>query len=464
MQYAFAPAMPLPASTAGTGGSAEMQSLRRPQCPSLQSPASAQPSRRVSLISCTATAPQAASSESVVSEFDNVVMKTYGRFPLALSHGKGCTLYDVEGNAYLDCVAGIATCTLGHSDDRIVDAVSTQIRKLGHVSNLYYIPEQGQLAHWLVQNSPMDKAFFCNSGGEANEAAIKLARKHWHQTHDSDSGSPVILTALDSFHGRTLATITATGQPKYHKGFSPMMPGFEYIEYNNIQSLEAAVAAAGPNLAGILLEALQGEGGIKPGKSDFFAAVRAACDASGALLICDEVQVGVGRTGRMWGFEHVGVVPDVVTCAKGLGGGVPIGAMLCKASCDVFAPGDHAATFGGNPLAAAAALAVARALENDEVVENAAARGEQLRAGLKEIAAKCGRKIVDIRGQGLINGVELKAGVAAVDVVKQAMEEGLLLVPAGASVVRFVPPLVISEDEVAIALSKFESALSKASS
>lgn len=386
-------------------------------------------------------------------------MKTYGRFPLTLSHGKGVTLYDVEGNSYLDCVAGIATCTLGHADDRVISAVTAQVQKLGHVSNLYYIPEQGQLAQWLVDNSPADKAFFCNSGAEANEAAIKLARKRWHQTHDA--GSPVILTAVDSFHGRTLATITATGQPKYHEGFAPLMPGFDYIEYNNVESLNQAVAAAGSNLAGIMLESLQGEGGVRPGTTEYFAAVRAACDKTGALLICDEVQVGVGRTGRMWGFEHVGVDPDVITCAKGLGGGVPIGAMLCKSSCDVLAPGDHASTFGGNPLAAATALAVGRALLHDGVLENAAARGEQLIAGLKQIAAQFDGVIVDIRGRGLIVGVELKPGLAAVEVVKNAMGDGLLLVPAGASVVRFVPPLIISEAEIELALRKFDSSLAK---
>jgi acetylornithine/N-succinyldiaminopimelate aminotransferase len=280
-------------------------------------------------------------------DFDSVVMKTYGRFPLTLSHGRGSTLYDTDGNEYLDCVAGIATCTLGHADDRVADAVCEQVRKLGHVSNLYYIPQQGELAAWLVSHSPADKVFFCNSGAEANEAAIKLVRKYWHTRKgagkDPATGAmPVILTALDSFHGRTLATITATGQPKYHKGFAPLMPGFEYITYNSVDELRAAAARLGENLAGVMMEAMQGEGGIRPGNLQFFAAAREICDNADALLVCDEVQVGVGRTGKMWGFENLSVTPDVFTVAKGMGGGVPIGAMLCKESCNVFGPGDHA--------------------------------------------------------------------------------------------------------------------------
>jgi acetylornithine/N-succinyldiaminopimelate aminotransferase len=373
-------------------------------------------------------------------------------------------VYDVQGNEYLDCVAGIATCTLGHADKRIVDAVCEQVRKLGHVSNLYYVPQQGHLASWLVSHSPADKVFFCNSGAEANEAAIKLVRKYWHTrkgaTMDPATGAmPVIITAHNSFHGRTLATITATGQPKYHANFGPLMPGFEYVTYNCVDELRAAARRIGDNLAGIMMEAMQGEGGVRPGTSQFFSAAREICDASDALLVCDEVQVGVGRTGKLWGFENLDVTPDIFTVAKGLGGGVPIGAMLCKDSCDVFGPGDHASTFGGNPLASAAALAVTGALDNDGVIDNVIARGEQLRAGLASVAARYPSVIVGIRGWGLINGVELSPAVTAISVVKTAMASGLLLVPAGATVVRFVPPLVITHDEVCKAISMFEAAV-----
>lgn len=405
------------------------------------------------------------------SAFDDVVMRSYARYPLTLSHGKGATLFDVNGKEYLDFVAGIATCTLGHADSRIVEAVSAQIRKLGHVSNLYYTPGQGQLARWLVDHGPADKVFFCNSGAEANEAAIKLARKYWHKrTVKSQFGvespssidHPVILTARNSFHGRTLATISATGQPKYQQGFQPLMPGFQYVNFNDVEDLRATASNLGACLAGIMLEALQGEGGVCPGEKEFFHAARQICDETGALLICDEVQVGVGRTGCLWGFEKLAVEPDVFTVAKGLGGGVPIGAMLCKNKCDVFEPGDHASTFGGNPLAAAAALAISKALDNDHVLENVVARGDQLRVGLNSIKAKHPDLVAEVRGWGLINGVVLAdhSSIKASNVVSKAMELGLLVVPAGPTVVRFVPPLVVTQAEVDSALSKFSDAVS----
>lgn len=393
--------------------------------------------------------------------FDAVVMNTYTRYPLALSHGSGAELFSEDGRAFLDCVAGIATCTLGHAHPSVVAAVSDQMRRVTHVSNLYYIPEQGRLAAWLVAHSPMQKVFFCNSGGEANEAAIKLARKRWHLRNGStvDShGTPVILTAKQSFHGRTIATLTATGQDKYHANWWPLVAGFDYVTYNDPADLREKATAAGNNLAAILLEALQGEGGIHPGTVDFFTAAREVCDAADALLMCDEVQVGVGRTGKLWGFEHVGVEPDVITTAKGLGGGVPIGAMLCKAECDVFAPGDHASTFGGNPLASAAGLAIGSELMEGGVLENARVRGEQLGRGLEGLKDKYTSVIREVRGIGLIRGVELD-GVLAGDVVNAAMERLLLLVPAGASVVRFVPPLVITEEQVDEVLLRFEAAL-----
>lgn len=394
--------------------------------------------------------------------FDSCVMSTYARFPLALERGAGCRVWDTEGREYLDFVAGIATCTLGHAHPAMVEAVNQQIQTLHHVSNLYYIPVQGHLAQWLVEHSCADRAFFCNSGAEANEGAIKLARKYAHTVLNIKE--PVILTAHASFHGRTLATITATGQPKYQKNFDPLMPGFHYVPYNDIGALETAIAeldAGERRVAAILLEALQGEGGVRPGDVAYFQQIRKICDEKGILLILDEVQVGMGRTGKQWGYENLGVEPDIFTAAKGLGGGIPIGAMLCKSFCDVFQPGDHASTFGGNPFACAVSLSVCQTLERDNLLENAQARGEQLRAGLRAIAAKYPNLIAEVRGWGLINGMELKADIdlTSATVVKAAMAEGLLLVPAGPTVLRFVPPLIVTPTEIDSALQAVERAL-----
>ncbi|NEO00484.1 MAG: aspartate aminotransferase family protein, partial [Moorea sp. SIO3I7] len=286
--------------------------------------------------------------------FDARVMKTYGRFPIALERGAGCHVWDTSGRDYLDFVAGIATCTLGHAHPVVVETVIKQIQKLNHVSNLYYIPEQGALAKWLIDHSCAERVFFCNSGAEANEAAIKLARKYGHTVLDIEQ--PVILTAQASFHGRTLATITATGQPKYQKNFDPLVPGFEYVPYNDIQALENAIAdidEGNRRVAAVMLEPLQGEGGVRPGDLDYFQQVRKICDQTGILLILDEVQVGMGRTGKYWGYQNLGIEPDIFTSAKGLAGGIPIGAMMSKKFCDIFQPGEHASTFGGNPFVCA---------------------------------------------------------------------------------------------------------------
>ncbi len=394
--------------------------------------------------------------------FDSYVMSTYARFPLALERGAGCRVWDTQGREYLDFVAGIATCTLGHAHPAMVEAVTRQIQTLHHVSNLYYIPEQGQLAKWLVEHSCADRVFFCNSGAEANEGAIKLARKYAHTVLNIKE--PIILTAHASFHGRTLATITATGQPKYQKNFDPLVPGFEYVPYNDIEALESAIAsldAGEKRVAAILLEALQGEGGVRPGDLAYFQRIREICNEKGILLILDEVQVGMGRAGRLWGYENLGIEPDIFTSAKGLGGGIPIGAMLCKSFCDVFQPGEHASTFGGNPFACGVALSVCEILEGENLLANVQARGEQLRAGLRAIAGKFSSLIAEVRGWGLINGMELKADVelTAAEVVKAAIAEGLLLVPAGPKVIRFVPPLVVTAAEVDRALLALERAI-----
>jgi acetylornithine/N-succinyldiaminopimelate aminotransferase len=395
-------------------------------------------------------------------EFDRYVMSTYGRFPLALERGAGCRVWDTEGREYLDFVAGIATCTLGHAHPILIEAVNQQIQTLHHVSNLYYTPQQGQLAQWLVQHSCADRAFFCNSGAEANEAAIKLARKYAHTVLGIDN--PVIITAHASFHGRTLATITATGQPKYQQGFSPLVPGFHYVPYNDIEALETAIAQLDNpqrQVAAILLEPLQGEGGVNPGDISYFQRIRDICTEKGILLILDEVQVGMGRTGKLWGYENLGIEPDIFTSAKGLGGGIPIGAMLCQHFCDVFKPGDHASTFGGNPFACGVATAVCHTVGTAEFLAQVQARGEQLRAGLRAIAQQYPTLITHIRGWGLINGLELSATteLTAADIVKVVMAQGLLLVPAGPKVLRFVPPLIVTEAEIQQALATLERAI-----
>ncbi|MCW5312381.1 acetylornithine/succinylornithine family transaminase [Nostoc sp. KVJ3] len=394
--------------------------------------------------------------------FNEAVMSTYGRFPLALERGAGCRVWDTQGREYLDFVAGIATCTLGHAHPVMVEAVTRQIQKLHHVSNLYYIPEQGELAKWLVEHSCADRVFFCNSGAEANEAAIKLARKYAHTVLDIEK--PIILTANASFHGRTLATVTATGQPKYQKYFDPLVPGFHYVNYNDINALEVAISELDEGdyrVAAILIEPLQGEGGVRPGDVAYFKKLRQICDETGVLLIFDEVQVGMGRSGKLWAYEHLGVEPDIFTSAKGLGGGIPIGAMMSKKFCDVFQPGEHASTFGGNPFVCGVALSVCQTLERENILQNVQDRGEQLRTGLKAIAAKYPQHIGEVRGWGLINGLELRANIqlTAVDIVNAAIKEGVLLVPAGPKVVRFVPPLIVTEAEVNTALAAVEKAI-----
>ncbi|MEB3233446.1 MAG: aspartate aminotransferase family protein [Leptolyngbyaceae bacterium] len=383
--------------------------------------------------------------------FDRTVMTTYGRFPIALERGSGCRVWDIDGKEYLDFVAGIATCTLGHAHPIMVETVTQQMQTLHHVSNLYYVPQQGALAQWLTRHSCADRAFFCNSGAEANEAAIKLARKYAHTVRNI--ADPIIITANASFHGRTLATITATGQPKYQKNFSPLVPGFHYVPYNDLAALEAAIATLdqdGPRVAAIMLEPLQGEGGVNPGDHAYFQRIRQLCTEKDIVLILDEVQAGMGRTGCYWGHEMLDIEADVFTSAKGLGGGVPIGAMLCKEKFAVFQPGDHASTYGGNPFVCAVALAVCQTLERENILANVRDRGEQLRAGLQGLIDANPGVFSLVRGWGLINGLVLspETELTSIEIVKVAMENGLLLVPAGPKVVRLVPPLIVSAAEV----------------
>jgi acetylornithine aminotransferase len=408
--------------------------------------------------------------------FEKYVQKTYGRYNLTIEKGEGCTLTAKDGKKYLDFVAGIATCILGHSNKELTKAVTDQINTVHHVSNLYYTPSQGKLAAWLVENSCADKAFFCNSGAEANEGAIKLARRHAYNRGITD---PIIITAKQSFHGRTLAALSATAQPKYQKGFGfngEMVQGFKYITYNNKEELAAMVAEMNTTpeehakegrkrgVAAVMMEALQGEGGIIPGDPEFFALARKLCDDCGALLMCDEVQVGMGRSGKLWGYENLGIEPDVFTSAKALGGGVPIGAMCARGeAATTFGPGDHASTYGGNPLACAAGLAVAQYMSDHNLLDNVKARGDQLSEGLAKLAAKYPKILAETRGWGLLKGVKIRddAGVTAGELVGDAMNEGLLLVAAGPSVVRFVPPLIVTAAEIDQCLQLFEKAIQK---
>ena len=393
------------------------------------------------------------------------VMNTYSRFPLTLVRGKGCWVWDDQGNRYLDAVAGIATDTLGHSDRVMRRSLHRQLRRIQHVSNLYRIPEQEELASWLVHNSCADSAFFCSSGAEANEAAIKLARKHGH--HRRDIERPVILTAAASFHGRTLAAVTATGQPKYHKGFEPVVEGFDYFTYNDIDSFEAALQkheADGPKVAAVLIEPLQGEGGVNPGDRTFFQTIRERCSERNILLILDEVQVGMGRSGRLWGYEQLGIEPDAFTLAKGLGGGHAIGALLVKAEADLFQPGDHASTFGGNPFACRAGLTVAREIERRGLLQHVEQRGAQLQQGLELLVERYPNLFEGSRGWGLLQGLVLRdnSDFTAPQLAAAAIDQRLLLVAAGPRVLRMVPPLVMTRREVQQLLERLDATFAKA--
>ena len=388
-------------------------------------------------------------------------MDTYSRFPLTLVRGNGLWVWDDEGRRYLDCVAGIAVCTLGHSDRVLRRNLCHQLGTLQHVSNLYRIPEQEALARAICERSCADKVFFCNSGAEANEAAIKLARKHGHVVRGIER--PVILTAEASFHGRTLAAVSATGQPKYHQNFEPMVEGFRYFPYNDTAAFEALLAeceAEGPRVAAVLLEPLQGEGGVNPGDPAFFQRLRQLCDERSILLILDEVQVGVGRSGRWWGHERLGIEPDAFTLAKGLGGGIPIGALAVKASADLLRAGEHASTFGGNPFACRAGLTVIQEIERRDLLTHVEAMATCLREQLEALVQRHPTLLERQRGWGLLQGLVLREEApSAPDLVKAAMAEGLLLVPAGPRVVRFVPPLVIRPRHIRKAIKRLERAL-----
>ncbi|MDI3518287.1 MAG: acetylornithine/N-succinyldiaminopimelate aminotransferase [Caldanaerobacter sp.] len=382
------------------------------------------------------------------------LMDTYNRYPIMLVKGEGTRVWDSEGNAYLDFVAGIAVNSLGHCHPALVEAIKKQAETLIHCSNLYWNEKQIELARMISENSFGGKVFFANSGAEANEGAIKLARKYASLKYGGKRYK--IITAKNSFHGRTFGALTATGQEKYHKGFGPLLAGFKYVPLNDIEALYEAVD---DEVCAIMLEVIQGEGGIHEATPEYVKAVRKICDENDLLFILDEVQTGIGRTGKLFGYEHYGVVPDIMTLAKGLGGGFPIGAIVAKEDKAVFEPGDHASTFGGNPLACAAGITVLNEVTKDGFLESVDKKGKYFREGLETLQKK--HKVVkEIRGKGLMVGCELDLEDAS-EIVLKALEKGLLINSVSHNVLRFVPPLIVTEEEIDEALQILDDVLSE---
>jgi predicted acetylornithine/succinylornithine family transaminase len=390
--------------------------------------------------------------ESLQALNDAHVINTYGARSLAFDRGEGCRLWDAAGNEYLDCFAGIAVTNLGHNYPAVTKAISDQAAKLLHCSNLYYIESQARVAELLSKNSFAQKWFFANCGGTANEAAIKIARRYWFK---KGTPKPGILVAEQSFHGRTLATITATGQPKYQEGFEPLVEGFTHVPYNDVAALERAIT---PTTGAIMLEPIQGEGGVRVPDGDYLAKVRTLCDKHNLLLMLDEVQTGIGRTGKLFAHEHCGIEPDIITIAKALGNGVPIGAMGCTDDvASGFDVGSHATTFGGNPLCTAAAYATLTAVTAPGFLDRVAEAGAHFKNGLNQLAAKHS-SIVEVRGEGLMIGVEFSDSVAKT--LQGMTDRKVICGPAGPNVIRFVPPLIISNDEIDRAVSTLDEVLS----
>lgn len=372
---------------------------------------------------------------------DENIMNTYKRFPIVLEKGSGAKVWDVNGKEYIDFVSGIAVCNLGHSHPQVIAAVKGQLENLTHVSNLYYTEPQAQLAKLLVDNSFADKVFFCNSGAEANEAAIKLARKYAHENMGPEKFE--LITMKDSFHGRTMATITATGQEKFQFGFTPLLEGFTYVPFNDLQALEARIS---DKTCGIMLEPIQGEGGVNIPDDNYLGSIREICDRHGILLIIDEVQTGMGRTGKFFAYEHSGIKPDIMTLAKALGNGFPIGAMLATDKiAKAFVPGNHASTFGGNPLAMAAANATVKTMLQEGLLEHCRKMGDYFLLKLKKMQQKH-EIIKEVRGKGLMLAAQLN--IECSEIVNECLKRGLLLISAGSKTLRFVPPLIITAQDI----------------
>jgi len=369
-------------------------------------------------------------------------MATYNRLPVTFDRGEGVWLWDTNGRRYLDALSGIAVCGLGHAHPAVREALCEQAARLIHTSNLYGVAEQERFGALLTAQAGMDRVFFANSGAEANEAAIKLARLHAHRRGIE---APAILVAEHSFHGRTLATLSATGNRKVQAGFEPLVQGFVRVPYDDLDAIETA-AANRPNIVAILIEPIQGEGGIRVPSDDYLIRLRELCDRSGWLLMLDEVQTGIGRTGRLFAFQHAGIQPDVMTLAKGLGNGVPIGACLARgAAAEVFTPGSHGSTFGGNPLVCRVGRAVLETLIEGNLIANAEVQGAYLLDSLRAALAKT-RGVVEIRGRGLMVGIELDRPCGAL--VGRALDAGLLINVTAERVIRLLPPLIIDRAQV----------------
>jgi acetylornithine/N-succinyldiaminopimelate aminotransferase len=380
------------------------------------------------------------------------VMETYKRMNITPTSGKGSWLFDDKGNRYLDFIAGIATNALGHGHPALVEAIQDQAGELIHCSNLYEIPLQAEVAQMLTEATDFDKVFFCNSGTEAVEAAIKLARKYAYETHGPEKHE--VLTFTKSFHGRTYGSLSATAQATYQEAFGPMVPGFAYTPLGD---LEAAKEAVGPQTAAVLVEPLQGEGGINPAPEGFLEGLRDLCDEHGALLIFDEVQTGAGRTGHLYAYQGVGVVPDVLTSAKGLGGGVPVGAMMAKEEYAVLTPGNHGSTFGGNPLAMSAVKAILGVVGDPIFLEEVRFKGAILKNALRLVAERVPG--AEVRGEGLLLGLDLGDPELAKEVFQKCLEEGVLLNLIAGTTIRLAPPLTVTKTEIRYALDTLRAAL-----
>ncbi|MEJ2658188.1 MAG: aspartate aminotransferase family protein, partial [Desulfobacterales bacterium] len=374
-------------------------------------------------------------SQHLMNTADRVIAKTYKRFPIVITKGQGCNLWDAEGKKYTDFVSGIAVCNLGHAHPKVAEALSKQASILLHVSNLYYTAPQTELAVRLTENSFADRVFFCNSGAEANEAAIKLARKYFKDKGQSERYR--IISMEQSFHGRTMATLSATGQEKIRKGFEPILEGFDYIPFNNIDALRKTISSS---TCAVLLEPIQGEGGVCCPDPDYLKSVRRLCDETDVLLIFDEIQTGMGRTGKLFAYEHFNVEPDVMTLAKALANGLPIGAMLTTEKvAEAFGLGAHASTFGGTPIVTAASIQVVKALLEENLISHCAKMGKYFKERLSWLKSRHD-SIVDIRGMGLLLGMKLKVEGDAI--VKSCMEKGFLINCIQGNILRFIPPLI----------------------
>lgn len=383
-------------------------------------------------------------------------LPVFARYQIVLDHGDGVNVYDTAGRKYIDFLGGIAVNVLGHGNKELVKAIADQAARMIHVSNLYYTEAQATAAEKLVKLSGLNRAFFANSGAEANEGAIKLARKY---THQKDAEKSTIITAWHSFHGRTLATLTATAQPKYQEGFGPLPAAFDYVTYGDLAELEAKM---NDKVSAVMLETIQGEGGVYVPSAEYLKGVRALCDKYGALLIFDEIQCGIGRTGSFFAYEGFGVKPDIVTLAKGLAGGVPIGAVITTEEvASALHPGDHGTTFGGNPLACAAANVVLDTVAAPAFLQNVARLGDYFTAELKKLAAKYPGLIKEVRGKGLMLGAELTRDDIGRDIVNDVLANGAIINCTAGNVLRFVPPLIINEADIDAVLACVDKALAK---